>query len=323
MAKIIIKKKFNDYDEKLSSIVDAKFLIHLDHFYEWMSLERNLATNTLINYSNDICSFLSFLSEYIGKKISLNDIENVDVASIRSFLSKRKNQGLNPSSLSRSVSSIKTLYRFLNKRKIIENTKIFSLRSPKRKSLFPKPLSEEEAEIFGKKIGSQEGEEWLAKRDAALFVLLYGCGLRIDEALSLNQDVLPLKQNLKISGKGGKERLVPVLPIVSKTLDKYLSCCPYPKSSKKPIFYGKQGKRLNAGVVQRKFRDIRKTLDLPKSSTPHSLRHSFATHLMTNGGDLRTIQELLGHASLSTTQLYAEADNDYLLKVHSKKHPRA
>ncbi len=323
MAKLIEKNKIKKYTLPFSKIVEPKIFFEIQNFFEWIFYERGLSSNTLKSYSNDITIFLIFFSDYIGKKISKADLEKITVTEFRSFLAKRKNDGSASSSIARSISTIKSLFKFLNKNKIINNTQIYNLRSPKRKNNFPKPLSENEAESFKNEINLQQEEPWVIKRDVALFLMLYGCGLRIDEALKLNQNILPMKDSIKVIGKGNKERLIPVLPIISEQIENYIDECPHKKSSESPVFYGKQGKRLNAGVVQRKFRNVRKKLDLPKSATPHSLRHSFATHLMINGGDLRTIQELLGHSSLSTTQLYAEADNDYLYKIHSSKHPRA
>ena len=323
MAKFIEKNQINIHTLHLSKIVQPDILQNIIDYYEWIYIEQGLSSNTLKSYSNDLNKFFLFLSEYIGKKISKKDLEELNITSLRSFLAKRKADGANSSSISRAISSIKSLFKYLNKYKILSNIQIQQLRSPKRKNNFPKPLSENEAESFSSEIKSEQDDLWVVKRNVALFLLLYGCGLRIDEALQLNQNILPINNNLRVVGKGGKERLIPVLPIISEQISNYMDHCPHPKSDGSPIFYGKHGKRLNAGVVQRKFREVRKKLDLPKSATPHSLRHSFATHLMVKGGNLRTIQELLGHSSLSTTQLYAEADNDYLFKIHSSKHPRA
>ncbi|PPR79431.1 MAG: Tyrosine recombinase XerD [Alphaproteobacteria bacterium MarineAlpha2_Bin1] len=324
MAKSIEKNQIKKYSPSLNKIVKNDLLYEINNFFEWVFLEKGLSLNTIKSYSNDLKIFFQFLSEFIGKEISKKDLEKITVTDLRSFLAKRKTDGSVNASIARSISTIKSLFKFLNKNKIINNTCVLQLRSPKRKNNFPKPLSENEAKSFENEINTNnQNDYWVVKRDIALFFILYGCGLRIDEALQLNQNILPINNSIKVIGKGKKERLIPVLPIVSEQIESYIYDCPHKKSPESPIFYGKYGKRLNAGVVQRKFRQVRKKLDLPKSATPHSLRHSFATHLMVKGGDLRTIQELLGHSSLSTTQLYAEADNDYLYKVHSSKHPRA
>ncbi|MAR79605.1 MAG: recombinase XerC [Rhodospirillaceae bacterium] len=323
MAKTLEKNLINKYSLSLSKIVQSDLLKNIIDYYEWVYIERGHSSNTLKSYSHDLNLFFLFLSEYIGKKISKKDLEELNLTSLRSFLAKRKTDGSNSSSISRSISSIKSFFKYLHKYKILTNIHVQQLKSPKRKNSYPKPLSENETESFSSQIKAEEGDPWIVKRNLALFLLLYGCGLRIDEALQLNQNILPLDGNLRVMGKGRKERLIPVLPIISEQISIYIDHCPHPKLPESPLFYGKQGKRLNAGVVQRKFREVRKKLELPNSASPHSLRHSFATHLMVKGGNLRTIQELLGHSSLSTTQLYAEADNDYLFKIHSSKHPRA
>ncbi|MBL42737.1 MAG: recombinase XerC [Rhodospirillaceae bacterium] len=324
MVKSIEKNYIKPYTVRLNKIVKNDLLSEINNFFDWVLFEKGLAVNTLKSYSNDLTIFFLFLSDFLGKEISKDDLEKITLMELRSYLAKRKKDGSINASLARSISTIKSFFKFLNKNKVISNTNIFQLRSPKRKNNFPKPLSENEAKSFENEINNyNQNECWLVKRDIALFFILYGCGLRIDEALQLNQNILPIKDSIKVIGKGKKERLIPVLPVISEQVQSYMDNCPHKKSPESPIFYGKYGKRLNPGVVQRKFREVRKKLDLPKSATPHSLRHSFATHLMVKGGDLRTIQELLGHSSLSTTQLYAEADNDYLYKVHSSKHPRA
>jgi integrase/recombinase XerC len=169
----------------------------------------------------------------------------------------------------------------------------------------------------------KENNSWTGLRERALFMLLYGCGLRIDEALKLNHGNRPLNGEVRVMGKGSKERLVPVIPVVERMLNEYLAACPFPLEKDTPLFLGSRGKRLNQGVAQRDLRNLRKSIGLPESVTPHALRHSFATHILVNGADLRTIQELLGHASVSTTQRYTDFDNAQLMEIYNRAHPRA
>jgi integrase/recombinase XerC len=218
---------------------------------------------------------------------------------------------------------VRSFFRFLERRGLAENAGIGTLRTPKLPKSLPKPLSQEEAADAMERIGDMASEPWVGLRDAALVTLLYGCGLRIDEALALNRRDAPLEDRLRVKGKGNKERIVPVLPAVSDAVAKYLAACPHGLGRDDPLFVGARGRRLQAGVVQRQIRKLRAYLGLSDTATPHALRHSFATHLLANGGDLRTIQELLGHASLSTTQRYTAVDESQLMKVYARSHPRA
>jgi integrase/recombinase XerC len=250
----------------------------------------------------------------------------------RSFLAHRRNHGLSNTSVARALSVLRSFFRHLERTGLVTNAAIRSVRSPKLPHSVPKPLGVEAAAAAREQIAFLHEEQWVNARDYAVLTLLYGCGLRISEALGLNHkdigdlnhaDVGSGAASLIIRGKGNKERMVPVLPVVRNAIDAYTALCPFANGREDPLFVGVRGKRLNAGIIQKSMREVRRALGLPESATPHALRHSFATHLLSAGGDLRTIQELLGHASLSTTQRYTEVETGHLLKVYRDAHPRA
>ncbi len=239
-------------------------------------------------------------------------------------MARRANDGLARRSTARAVSVVRGFFRFLDRRGLVHNPLGQSLRTPKVPRSVPRPLSVGEARDSVAAIGTFSDEAWIAKRDTALLALLYGCGLRIGEALGLSRgDAAGRPETLVVTGKGRKQRLVPVLPMVADAVDDYLAACPFAGGPDAALFLGARGGPLNPAVAQRQMRRVRAFLDLPETATPHALRHSFATHLLGRGGDLRTIQELLGHASLSTTQRYTEVDGDRLLAVYRGAHPRA
>jgi integrase/recombinase XerC len=290
----------------------------------WLHKERRAADHTVDGYLRDVGNFLDFVSDHQGQEVSLSLLSSLKPFDFRAWLARRKNDGLGNASLGRALSSIKSLYRFLEKtRPDFDNPAIHSMRTPKRPAPIPKPLTEDEARSAIDLAGALQEEPWIAARDVALLTLLYGCGLRISEALGLNVADNPKQDHLVITGKGGKQRMVPVLEIVRDALEDYSRLCPWPRGEDDPLFVGARGKRLHPSVVQKQVKLLRVALGLPESATPHALRHSFATHLLSAGGDLRTIQELLGHASLSTTQRYTDVDADRLLQVYANAHPRA
>jgi integrase/recombinase XerC len=221
------------------------------------------------------------------------------------------------------MSTLRGFFGFLDRRGLGHNAAIGAVRSPRPPRSLPKPLAADEAIEALSAAGELHDEPWLAARDVALFTMLYGCGLRLGEALALERRDAPRGDTMVITGKRRKQRVVPVLPVVREAVGEYLRQCPYPPSPERPLFVGARGGRLNPGVVQRQMRRLRALLNLPDSATPHALRHSFATHLLAGGGDLRTIQELMGHASLSTTQRYTEVDAAKLSAEYAKAHPRA
>jgi len=289
----------------------------------WLLDERNCSNNTASSYSRDLTNFLVHLGKYLGKKPNLYELKHLTKADFRSYLSQRNMEGLSKKSIARNVSALRNFFRFLEKEEILENSEIQKIRLPKIPQSIPKALTPNDAQEALKVFGELHQEEWLSDRDLALVTMLYGCGVRIGEALSLNVEDFPKDRSLLITGKGNKQRIIPILPIVLESIEKYLDNCPFRLRKQDPLFVGVRGKRLNPGVVQRQMRKVRQLMGLPDTATPHAFRHSFATHLLAGGGDLRTIQELLGHASLSTTQRYTEVDTKKLRDVYEKSHPRS
>ena len=293
----------------------------------WLAHERRVSDHTLDAYSRDLQGFLNHAAEHLGYPPGLQDLEALSSADFRGYLARRKTQGLGRASTARAMSTLRNFFKFLERQELAVNAAIGAVKTPKVPRTIPKALDEVSALEAVETIGELTDEPWLAKRDTAVLFLLYGCGLRIGEALGLNRDQAPDpakgEDSMVVTGKGNKQRLVPVLPVVAEAVRDYLDSCPYTLGGDDPLFVGKRGKRLSARIIQRQMKTVRKYLGLPDTATPHALRHSFATHLLAGGGDLRTIQELLGHASLSTTQRYTEVDASRLLEVYEDAHPRA
>ena len=297
----------------------------------WLESERRASAHTTDAYRRDLATFFLFLRDHLGGEPALNDLQSLTTADFRSYLARRAAEGLARTSLARSMSTLRNFFRFLDRSGKVHNPAIDAVRTPKTPSSIPKALTPDDALAAVKMAAELQDEPWLAKRDMAIMLLLYGCGLRIGEALGLNGGDLggnldaatSTEGTLRVMGKGSKERIVPVLPIVAQAVAAYRESCPHAITAKDPLFVGSRGGRLNAGVVQRQVRKVRALLDLSDSATPHAFRHSFATPLLAKGGDLRTIQELLGHASLSTTQRYTAVDEEKLRSVYDDAHPRA
>lgn len=295
-------------------------------FFEQLQVEKGLARQTLVGYGYDLTAFFEFLQQHAGRALTLNQISDVTLSDFRAFLSHRLLAGVGHRSNARAVSMLRTFYFFLKERYGIENKAIALVRTAKFLNALPRPLTTEKAAqlVESSEILQPAQEPWISARDQALWALLYGCGLRISEALSLCEaDFDDAQQAVQVMGKGKKQRRVPLLPTVMKAIRDYLQLCPFPLNSYDPIFRGVQGKPLNAAVAQRVMRGLRGVLNLPESATPHALRHSFASHLLQSGADLRAIQDLLGHASLSTTQRYTKVDTTQLAALYQKAHPRA
>ncbi len=293
---------------------------------EWLRFEKNMSRHTIRAYGSDISHFISFLFDHLGKKPCLNDLSEISLRDFRSWMAKKAMEGASNASRARSLSGIKNFLVWMDKQGILHNASIRTVRSPKQPHKLPRPLQEKQALNLidnADLLDKAPQKKWIGARNSALFTLLYGCGLRINEALSLNISDMPNDGFLRVVGKGNKERVIPILPIVEASLNNYLEQCPYPVEQKRALFLGLRGKRLNQGVAQRAMRYLRKSLNLPENATPHALRHSFATHLLQNGANLREIQELLGHASLSTTQRYTEINAKELMNIYKKAHPRA
>lgn len=306
----------------LSSPLAADLEAAVHDWTHWLARERRASPHTVAAYQRDLAAFTTFLTQHLGGAVSLAQLEALRAADVRAYLAGARQRGLQSASVARGLSTVRGFFRFLERTGRAKNAAIAGVRSPKLPRSVPKPLSIEAAQdVLAETAAARE--PWVAARNAALLTLLYGCGLRISEALGLPRASAPFGNSLVITGKGNKQRLAPILPAVRKAVEVYLAACPFALAPGGPLFVGTHGKRLHAGVVQRQMRAIRAQLDLPTTATPHALRHSFATHLLSAGGDLRTIQELLGHASLSTTQKYTEVDAERLLEVYQSAHPRA
>lgn len=288
----------------------------------WLRHERRLSPRTADSYDRDVAAFIRFMSARLAFDPGVSDIVGLKRDDLWAFQAERQADGIRPVSMARNLSSLKSLYGFMEKKGFGNNAVVMAAEAPRLPRTVPKPLTVEDAIDTLETAEDMAVKPWMGKRDRALFALLYGCGLRIGEALSLNRrDVAG--QQIVVTGKGNKQRVVPVLPEVTTSIEAYLSACPYGGDGDSPLFVGARGKRLNASIAQANMRTVRAVLGLPETATPHALRHSFATHLLSGGGDLRTIQELLGHASLSTTQRYTAVDGERLQAIHADAHPRA
>ncbi len=294
-----------------------------DRWRRWLADERRAADDTIEAYGHDLGAFFVFLGAHLGAPPDLDSLAALKAADFRAWLARRAMDGLERSSTARALSVIRGFFRHLRRARGLENTAITGIRTPKQPRLLPRPLSREDAAAVIDRAQDLHRDDWVALRDTAVLSLLYGAGLRIDEALSLNRRDLPAGETMMITGKGRKQRIVVILPVVRAAIERYLEACPQAGDADAPLFVGVRGKRLGARAMQSSMQKLRLWLGLPETATPHALRHSFATHLLSAGGDLRSIQELLGHASLSTTQRYTEVDADKLMAVYEQAHPRA
>ena len=292
----------------------------------WLAASRALkgtAENTLTAYRTDVVEFVSFMTEYKGEAQGLSPLTRITVPDMRAWMAHTRSGGASARSLARKLSAVKSFYRWLAEREGFEPTAVLSTRAPKFEKKLPRPLNVDAAKAMIETVGEQSQKGWVGARDMAVVTLLYGCGLRISEALGLLGRDLPLGEAMRIVGKGGKERVVPVIPVARQAVATYLDLCPFEMAADKPVFRGVRGGALNPRLVQKVTEQARMQLGLPATATPHAMRHSFATHLLSAGGDLRAIQELLGHASLSTTQAYTSVDTVHLMKVYEATHPKA
>ncbi len=278
---------------------------------------------TIEAYQRDVSGFLGFLTGYHGGNVGLQALAGLTVTDMRAWMAHERGRGLSARSLARALSAVKGFYGWLHEAEGLDNPAVASMRGPKAKRRLPRPVEAAEAQDMLSMVDIQHKEAWVGARDTAVLLLLYGCGMRISEALGLDRRQAPLPEVLRIIGKGNKERLLPVLPVARDAVETYIKVCPYDLPPDGPLFVGIRGKRLGARAVQKLMEALRHQLGLPSTATPHALRHSFATHLLEAGGDLRTIQELLGHASLSTTQVYTNLDQTRLMEVYARSHPAA
>jgi integrase/recombinase XerC len=283
---------------------------------------RRLATLTIEAYRRDLESFLGFLSLHTGGTVHVSTLRDLRTADLRAFMASRRGENLSSRSLARALSALKSFFRFLEREGVLTTEAFNALRSPKTQKSLPRALTVGEATDTVETAGELEDRPWVAARDMAVLALCYGAGLRISEALAVTRADLE-DTALRVTGKGGKTRMVPLIAAVRQRIEAYLKLCPFPLEPYEKLFRGVKGGVLSPRLIQLRMAQLRGALGLPASATPHALRHSFATHLLGGGGDLRAIQELLGHASLSTTQIYTAVDTDRLLDSYRKAHPRA
>lgn len=292
----------------------------------WLSHLRGVrgrAAATVEAYGRDVSGFLAFQSGHLGGAPGPAELRGLTARDLRAWMAAERARGVGARSLARQLSSVKSFYGWWAERDGFDATAVLSMRAPRHQRRLPRPLTEDGAREMLSGVSEQDARDWVAARDTAVVTLLYGCGLRISEALGLDAGLVPLPDTLRIRGKGGKEREVPVLPAARAAVDRYAALCPHELATGTPLFRGIRGGALGARSVARVMEQTRMQLGLPASATPHAMRHSFATHLLNAGGDLRAIQELLGHASLSTTQAYTGVDTARLMDVYAKAHPRA
>lgn len=284
----------------------------------WLLNERRYSPHTLDAYSRDLSGFFDFAAEHLGKVPETADLAKLEVRDFRAYLSQRAARHIDKSSLARELSTLKNFFKWLARYDILRNPALSVIRTPRRAKVLPKALEVNDTFNVIDEAQNLASNSWQGLRDMAIFTLLYGCGLRISEALSLNVGDIGNNDFLCIKGKGNKERIVPLLPVVVENINKYLAECPYQPKQGEPLFLGARGDRLVPRIIQRQMQKIRAYLGLPDNLTPHALRHSFATHLLAEGTDLRSIQELLGHASLTTTQRYTDVQIETLKKEYDK-----
>lgn len=284
---------------------------------------RGASPRTIEAYRRDVAGFLDFLAGHWGGPVGRARLGEASAADMRGWMARERGRGLSARSLARALSAVRSFYAWLAEAEGIEAPAVTAIRGPRRKARLPRPVAPEAARELIATVELQSVKSWVGARDVAVATLLYGCGLRISEALALRQTDAPLGEVLRIKGKGGRERLAPVLPAVARAVEAYRALCPYAPGPEAPLFLGARGGPLNPRLVQGAVAAARRQLGLPATATPHALRHSFATHLLEAGGDLRTIQELLGHASLATTEVYTGVDEARLMESYMAAHPRA
>ncbi|MEO1493959.1 MAG: tyrosine recombinase XerC [Pseudomonadota bacterium] len=296
-----------------------------DLLHRWLDqivAVRGRSPQTVEAYHRDVSGFLGFMAGHLGGPLGKGALAAISMADIRAWMAARRSAGLSARSLARELSAVRSFYGWLDQAEGVVCPAIHNVRTPKAQPRLPRPVAPGDARRLVAATGHHT-EPWIAARDTAALTLIWGAGLRISEALGLNWSDAPLGEVLRVTGKGGKEREVPIVPASRAAVDVYLDLCPFPPAPGQALFLGARGGPLAAGVLQKAMRTARHALGLPSTATPHALRHSFASHLLAAGGDLRAIQELLGHASLSTTQVYTAVETSHLLEVYTAAHPRA
>ena len=327
-GKLVDKDARSSAEAQLFSVAAKDVLVELKRWLEFISAERRLSPKTVEAYARDVGFFLSFLTEHLGHAPKLADLSKLAPADIRSFLAFRRSNGVEARTLSRSLAAARSFARFLEREGRGKSDALSAVRAPKIAKTLPRPLDAASAMALTE--ASTRAYEtrapWVLARDAAVLSLLYGAGLRIAEALSLTRGEIPepgTADSITVTGKGNKTRMVPLIPQITQAIADYIAICPFDLAANEPVFRGEKGGPLSPRIVQLAMERMRGALGLPDSATPHALRHSFATHLLARGGDLRSIQELLGHASLATTQIYTQVDSTHLLEAYRAAHPRA
>ena len=302
---------------KIDEICDEGLKALLEKFMRYIQAEKGYSAHTLNSYRTDILYFTDFIFRSKDKIASVAAFESLTVYDFRGWLSERVEKHNNASN-ARALAALRSFFRFLNQNKLLQNREIEKIKTPKLPKPVPKAVDAIDIEKIFVAIPQFRKVEWEASRDVALLTLIYGCGLRISEALAVTKSSLENSQSLTVTGKGKKQRMVPLLPQVGKRIGEYLALCPFKPTADQPLFFAKSGKVYNRFDFDKLIEHLRKNLNLSDTITPHSFRHSFATHLLEAGGDLRSIQELLGHESLSTTQRYTKVDKARLLSVYEK-----
>ena len=299
-------------------VIDA-----LERWRSWLQDEKRLAANTVESYNFDLQNLFLFLNLHRGSQVNLTLLATLTLTDFRAWLAHNAAENIGAASRARAVAGVRNFFRWLDRSGQMHNPAIELLKVPKTARRLPRPVTEKQAQDIVSLAADCLQDSWIGLRDEALFTILYGAGLRISEALNLTRSDILRHDRITVTGKGNKERNVPLLPIVRSAVEKYIAACPYALKDNTPIFVGMRGDKLNPAVAERSLRSLRRQLGLPDSVTPHALRHSFATHLLASGADLRSLQELLGHSSLSTTQLYTKVDAQQLSNIYRAAHPRA
>jgi integrase/recombinase XerC len=294
-------------------------------WHAWLSHEKQASRHTRDAYARDLQAFLTFVAGHLGDRPGLAELEALTVADFRAWLADRHASGLQRTSTARALSTVRNFFAWMARNELAQNAAVRAVKAPRLPRQVPKALTSEDMQDVLRSVRDLAPEPWVAKRDIAVMLLLYGCGLRIGEALALTVQQAPGESDeaLLVTGKGNKQRRVPLLPIVGQAVQAYLAACPHTLRPHDPLFLGVRGGPLSARRLQERLQQIRRAIGLSEATTPHALRHTFATQLLSAGGDLRAIQELLGHASLSTTQRYTAVDATGLARVYDQAHPRA
>jgi integrase/recombinase XerC len=311
--------------KRLPDFVAPKVAAEIESWLSHLGAERRMSPKTVEAYRRDVLQFLAFLAEHLGGAPSLQELARLSPADVRAFLAARRAKNIGSRSLMRALAGMRAFGRFLERNGKGKVGALTAVRAPKIGKTLPRPLAIIAAKrVADPDIAAGDGREpWIHARDAAVLALLYGCGLRIAEALGLKRADIGSRDTVTVTGKGRKQRMVPLLPQVAKLIADYVALCPFDLPDDGPLFVGAKGGALSPRLIQLAMARLRGALGLPETATPHALRHSFATHLLARGGDIRSIQELLGHASLATTQIYTEVDAERLIGAYRAAHPRA